>query len=61
MQKGYLEGRINYLLGEAINEEMNRLKTSLEANPTTNVENQCNCIGVLIALKKQAKDLIEKL
>ena len=61
MQKGYLESRINNLLGDAINEEMRHLKRSLEINPVMDVENQCNYIGVLIALKKQAKDLIEKL
>ena len=61
MQKGYLESRINNLLSDAINEEMRHLKTSLEINPVMDVENQCNYIGVLIALKKQAKDLIEKL
>ena len=61
MQKGYLESRINNLLGDAINEEMRHLKTLLEINPVMDVENQCNYIGVLIALKKQAKDLIEKL
>ena len=61
MQKGYLESRINNLLGDAINEEMRHLKTFLEINPVMDVENQCNYIGILIALKKQAKDLIEKL
>ena len=61
MQKGYLKSRVNNLLGEAIKEEMRHLKTSLEINPVMDVENQCNYIGVLIALKKQAKDLIEKL
>ena len=61
MQKGYLESRVNNLLRDAINEEMRHLKTSLEINPVMDVENQCNYIGVLIALKKQAKDLIEKL
>lgn len=61
MQKGYLESRITNLLGNAINEEIRQLKTSLEINPVMDVENQCNYIGVLIALKKQAKDLIEKL
>ncbi len=61
MQKGYLESRINYLLGEEINKEIRHLKDSLEINPVMDVENQCNYIGVLIALKKQAKELIEKL
>ena len=61
MQKGYLESRINNLLGDAINEEMRHLKTSLEINPVMDVENQCNYIGVLYALKKQAQELIEKL
>lgn len=61
MQKGYLESRINDLLGNAINEEVRHLKTSLEINPVMDVENQCNYIGVLIALKNQAKELIEKL
>ena len=49
------------LCKKVINEEMRHLKTSLEINPVMDVENQCNYIGVLIALKKQAKDLIEKL
>lgn len=61
MQKGYLESRINDLLGRAIDEEIRHLKTSLEINPVMDVENQCNYIGVLITLKNQAKDLIEKL
>lgn len=61
MQKGYLESRVNNLLDEAIKEEKRHLKISLEINPAMDVENQCNYIGVLIALKKQAKDLIEKL
>lgn len=61
MQKGYLESRITNLLGNEINEEMRQLKRSLEINPVMDVENQCNYIGVLITLKKQAKELIEKL
>lgn len=61
MQKGYLESRINNLLGSAIDEEIRHLKTSLEINPVMDVENQCNYIGVLITLRNQAKDLIEKL
>ena len=61
MQKGYLESRVNNLLDEAIKEEVRHLKTSLEINSIMDVENQSNYIGVLIALKTQAKDLIEKL
>ena len=61
MQKGYLESRVNNLLGEAIKEEVRHLKTSLEINSVIDIENQSNYIGVLYALKKQAKDLIEKL
>ena len=61
MQKGYLESRVNNLLDEAIKEEVRHLKTSLEINSIMDVENQSNYIDVLYALKKQAKDLIEKL
>lgn len=61
MQKGYLESRITNLLGQEVDKEIHRLKTSLEINPVMDVENQCTYIGLLLALKNQAKDLIEKL
>ena len=68
--KIYLSRRTEYLLQKAIDAEIQRIKELTEHGikdltkhgPETNdIDNCCTEIGVLVALKNQAKDLIEKL
>lgn len=61
MDKTYLTNRTEYLLQKAIEEETQRLKDYLAFNPEIDTEHICTEIGVLVALKNQAKDLIKKL
>lgn len=61
MDKTYLTNRTEYLLQKAIEEETQRLKDYLALNPEIDTEHICTEIGVLVALKNQAKDLIKKL
>ncbi len=68
--KIYLSRRTEYLLQKAIDAEIQRIKDLTEHGvkdltkhgPETNDINNCYTeIGILVALKNQAKDLIEKL
>lgn len=59
--KEYLFKRTNYLLDKAIEEERERLKRFMLEHPEVDIDIYATEIGVLVALKNQAKDLIEKL
>lgn len=61
MNKTYLIKRTEYLLQKVIEEETQRLKDYIAYNPEIDTEHICAEIGVLVALKNQVKDLIEKL
>ena len=61
-EKTYLQRRTEYLLQQAINAEIQRIKDLEEHGPETiDIGQCCTEIGVLVALKNQAKELIEKL
>lgn len=59
--KTYLQYRTEYLLQKAIEAEIEKLKNSIRYNASTAISNRCTEIGILVTLKNQAKDLIEKL
>ena len=59
--KTYLQYRTEYLLQKAIDAEIEKLKNSIRYNASTDISNRCTEIGLLVTLKNQAKDLIEKL
>lgn len=60
--KIYLQRRTEYLLQKAIDAEIQRIKDLKEYGPSTiDISPCCTEIGILVALKNQAKDLIEKL
>lgn len=59
--KTYLQYRTEYLLQKAIDAEIEKLKNSIRCNASTDISNRCTEIGILVTLKNQAKDLIEKL
>lgn len=59
--KTYLQYRTEYLLQKAIDAEIEKLKNSIRYNANTDISNRCTEIGILVTLKNQAKDLIEKL
>jgi hypothetical protein len=61
MNKHYLEIRTNRILDKAINEQVRLLQSRLEHDPSYDSTNLCYEIGLLTALKNQAKDIIEKL
>ena len=61
MDKTYLTNRTEYLLQEAIEEETQRLKDRIAFNPESNIEQICTEIGVLVALKNYANDIIKEL
>lgn len=56
--KLYLTRRTEYLLQKAIDEEIERIK---ELKDNFDISHCCTEIGVLVALKNQAKDLIDNL
>lgn len=56
--KLYLQRRTEYFLQQAIDAEIERIK---ELNNNFDISHCCTEIGVLVALKNQAKDLIDKL
>lgn len=58
--KTYLQHRTEYLLQKAIESEIERMKNSMDHNANAVVSHCCTEIGILVALKNQAKDLIEK-
>lgn len=59
--KEYLLKRTNYLLDKALDEERKRLKTFILEHPEVDIDIYATEMGVLVALKNQAKNLIEKL
>ena len=61
-EKIYLQRRTEYLLQKAIDSEIERIKDLKEHSPSTiDISQCCTEIGVLVALKRQAKELIESL
>lgn len=61
MNKDYISGRVMYWLNKAIETETEFLKEDIKNNPDSDVNDACTALGVLVALKTEAKDLIEKL
>lgn len=61
MNKTYLTNRTEYLLQKAIEEETQRLKDRIAFNPESDIEPICTEIGVLVALKNYANDIIKEL
>ena len=61
MDKIYLTKRTEYFLSKAIEEETQRLKDRIAFNPEKNTEELCTEIGVLVALKNYANDIIKEL
>lgn len=59
--KIYLQRRTEYLLQKAIESETEKIKEAMAHEANANVSDYCTEIGILVALKNQAKDLIEKL
>lgn len=57
MDKTYLTKRTEYFLSQAIEEETQRLKDRIAFNP----EELCTEIGVLVALKNYANNIIKEL
>lgn len=60
-KKEYVEAKVNTLLAHEINVETEEVNELLEIYPASELENRYLYIGVLTALKCQAKDLIDKL
>lgn len=60
-KKEYVEAKVNTLLAHEINVETEEVNELLEIYPASELENRYLYIGVLTALKRQAKDLIDKL
>ncbi|PWL40609.1 MAG: hypothetical protein DBY43_06370 [Clostridiaceae bacterium] len=61
-EKMYLQRRTEYFLQKAIDEEIERINELKENGLLTiDVSNCCTEIGVLVALKRQAKELIDSL
>ena len=61
MDKKYISGRVMYWLNKAIETETELLKEDIKNNPKSDTSDACTALGVLVALKIEAKDLIEKL
>ena len=59
--KDYLFKMTNFFLDKAIEEERKRLKTFILEHPEEDIDIYATEMGVLVALKNQAKHLIEKL
>ena len=59
--KIYLQGRTEYLLQKAVESEIEKMKLTMAHDANVDVSHCCTEIGILVALKNQAKDLIEKL
>lgn len=59
--KIYLQRRTEYLLQKAIESETEKIKEAMAHNANADVSHCCTEIGILVALKTQAKELIEKL
>lgn len=61
LDKKYLFSRTEYYLNRAIEQERERLKSYMLEHPQADINIHATELGVLVALKIQAKDLIEKL
>ena len=59
--KIYLSRRTEYLLQKAIESETKKIKEAIAHDANADVSHCCTEIGILVTLKNQAKDLIEKL
>lgn len=59
--KIYLQRRTEYLLQKAIESETEKIKEAMAHNANADVSHCCTEIGILVTLKNQAKELIEKL
>lgn len=60
-EKTYLQHRTEYLLQKAIDSETEKIKEAMAHDANADVSHCCTEIGILVALKNQAKDLIDKL
>lgn len=60
-EKMYLQDRTEYLLQKAIDTEIETLKDTQKYDPSAKIDKFCTEIGILVALKRQAKELIESL
>ena len=58
-EKMYLQRRTEYLLQKAIDAETEKLKEAVAHDVNADVSHCCTEIGVLVALKRQAKELID--
>lgn len=61
MNKRYLEIKTNLILNRGIDELLQTLQAQLAEDPNSYITHLCYEIGVLTALKNQAKDIIQKL
>lgn len=59
--KRYLQRRTEYLLQKAIESEIEKMKEVMAHDANADVSHCCTEIGVLVALKRQAKELIDSL
>ena len=59
--KIYLQRRTEYLLQKAVESEIEKMKAVMAHDANADVSHCYTEIGILVALKNQAKDLIEKL
>ena len=60
-EKTYLQRRTEYLLQKAIDAETEKIKEAMAHDANADVNHCCTEIGVLVALKRQAKELINSL
>lgn len=61
MDKKYISGRVMYWLNKAIETETEFLKEDIKNKPKSDTSDACTALGILIALKTEAKEIIEKL
>ena len=61
MNKNYISGRVMYWLNKAIEAETEFLKEDIKNNPKADTSDTCTALGILIALKAETKEIIEKL
>ena len=60
-EKMYLQRRTEYLLQKAIESETEKIKEAMAHDVNADVSHCCTEIGILVALKNQAKNLIKQL
>lgn len=60
-EKTYLQRRTEYLLQKAIESETEKIKEAMAHDANADVRHCCTEIGILVALKNQAKNLIKQL